>query len=153
MSRDSVDQANTASFAAFCAIALFASCDAALAGDSPDPKAAATAPPAAASATPLCFGISHQCLQPRRVASPVPATEKKALDLRAPDIRRLIAPSELQTPLMDPYEARAAEPTVQVEAKREYQGASVGIMALPWAIRHPTQAWRIFLPMPADSKP
>jgi hypothetical protein len=70
------------------------------------------------------------------------------LDLHAPDIRRVFSQAELQRRLPEPGEEQ--QETVQVQGEREMAPISVGIMALPWAIRHPTQAWRIFMPMPAS---
>jgi hypothetical protein len=73
---------------------------------------------------------------------------RPALDLRAPDIRRVFPAAELAVPLQDPDEAIAVQETVQVEGQRQQTPVSVGIMALPWAVLHPTQAWRIFMPLP-----
>jgi hypothetical protein len=56
--------------------------------------------------------------------------------------------AELQQPLEDPYEQIHEQPTVQVEGERQVTPVSVGLMAIPWAIVHPTQAWRIFMPVP-----
>jgi hypothetical protein len=74
------------------------------------------------------------------------------MDLHAPDIHKVFPIGELQKPLPGPEEMRAAqeERTVEVSTDRELPPptAPAGILALPWAILHPTQAWRIFAPVP-----
>jgi hypothetical protein len=76
------------------------------------------------------------------------------MDLRAPDISRIFPRTELQQKLPEPGEERVeSQESVRVSGTRELAPVSVGLMALPWAIRHPTQAWRIFMPIPAaDAK-
>jgi hypothetical protein len=71
------------------------------------------------------------------------------LDLRAPDIRRVFSEAQLQHTLPDPEDAVYEQETVQVEGERQLAPVSIGIMAIPWAILHPTQAWRIFMPLPS----
>jgi hypothetical protein len=51
--------------------------------------------------------------------------------------------------LQDPDESEAIQEEVQVETQRQATPVSVGLMALPWAVIHPTQAWRIFMPLPS----
>lgn len=59
--------------------------------------------------------------------------------------------SELQSVLPDPDEPNYDQPTVKVEGEREYGPVPDGIMSIPWAIRRPTQFWRIFAPSPSRS--
>ncbi|HEV7717086.1 MAG TPA: hypothetical protein VGO53_15925 [Steroidobacteraceae bacterium] len=74
------------------------------------------------------------------------------MDLGAPDVARIFPTTELQEKLPEPGEEEIAvvDNTVQVSGKRQLTPVSVGIMAIPWALRHPTQAWRIFVPMQAS---
>ena len=113
-----------------------------------------TAPPSAdAPARPkgICFAVSIQCIPIKVPAStPDAAVRTAPLDLRAPDIARVFPRTELQLKLPDPDEEREPEETVQVEGQRELSPVSVGLMAFPWAIMHPTQAWRIFMPLPSS---
>ena len=77
------------------------------------------------------------------------------MDLRAPDVRKVFPIGELQKRLPEPEEQQEVQEatTVQVSTDRELPPptAPVGLLAPFWAIRHPTQAWRIFLPIP-DAK-
>jgi hypothetical protein len=74
------------------------------------------------------------------------------MDLRAPDINRIFPKSELQQKLPEPGEEHENQESVQVAGTRELSPVSVGLMSIPWAIRHPTQAWRIFTPITSQSK-
>ena len=97
----------------------------------------------------ICLQNSIRCFS---MKSTVPgASASPALDLRAPDIHRVFTAAELQQTLQDPDEETVYQETVQVEGQRQTTPVSVGIMALPWAIIHPTQAWRILMPLP-DAK-
>jgi hypothetical protein len=72
------------------------------------------------------------------------------LDLSAPPIADILPSNELRTVLPDPDELRLDEPLVKVKGERGVPvNVPVGIMSLPWAVRHPTQFWRIFLPSPS----
>jgi hypothetical protein len=74
------------------------------------------------------------------------------MDLHAPDVRKVFPIGELQKRLPDPEDQLIAQEsaTVEVSTDREVPPptAPVGILAPFWAIRHPTQAWRIFMPVP-----
>jgi hypothetical protein len=74
-----------------------------------------------------------------------------ALDLRAPDISHVFSEAELRQTLQEPEEVHEIQETVQVEGQRQLTPVSIGLMAIPWAIVHPTQAWRILMPVP-DAK-
>lgn len=95
----------------------------------------------------VCLQNSIRCFPVKATASS--ATARPALDLSAPDIHRVFSAAELQQTLQDPDEAMVYQETVEVEGKRVVTPVSVGIMALPWAVLHPTQAWRIFMPLPS----
>jgi hypothetical protein len=100
----------------------------------------------------VCLNMSLQCFS----VTPPPAdgTSKMAhtrpLDLRAPDIRTLVPEAELRQRLDDPYEQQQMQAQVQVEGSRPETYLPIGIASLPWAVMNPTQAWRIFLPVPAS---
>ncbi len=90
---------------------------------------------------------------PEPAAGDNSAEEKKQpLDLRAPDITKLYTPEQVKAML-----ARArddAEP-VEVETTREPPPTVTpyvwrAVAAPFWALLHPTQAWRIFAPLPPD---
>jgi hypothetical protein len=96
--------------------------------------------------SPACFSVTLHCfaLKPRSSAAP------SRLDLRAPAIASVVPQSELQTALADPDEPKYDEPLVKVEGERGVPvNVPVGLMSLPWAVRHPSQFWRIFLPSPS----
>lgn len=81
------------------------------------------------------------------------ATPRKPLDLRAPDINTLVSPEELERLLKGNVDSGADE--VKVEGARDLQPPDTpvvwpGLLAPFWALAHPTQAWRIFAPLPAD---
>ena len=77
------------------------------------------------------------------------------MDLHAPDVRKVFPIGELQRRLPEPEEERRAleDTTVEVSTDRMLPPptAPLGLFALPWAVMHPTQAWRIFAPVP-DAK-
>jgi hypothetical protein len=81
--------------------------------------------------------------------------QRKPLDLRAPDITKLFSQQELQRLLAKTVDPDIEE--VEVEGARDRAvrppdtpTAWPGILAPFWALTHPTQAWRIFAPLPPD---
>jgi hypothetical protein len=83
-------------------------------------------------------------------AKPVPAKPAtKPLDLSIRDVRNYMMPREFAEVLSAPD---AEGNTVVVEAKRELlpmkseQPVPGGIIAPFWALAHPLQSWRIFVP-------
>ena len=95
----------------------------------------------------FCLNMSMQCFamnQPAATAEP--KATPASLDLRAPDIRTLVPEVRLREPLDDPYEAQQDQEQIQVQGTRPEVYVPGGLMSLPWAVMHPTQAWRIFLP-------
>jgi len=97
----------------------------------------------------LCV-TSVQCFSVKLTTSTT--SRPSPLDLRAPDIHHVFSEAELQqklTPLDEPQESEIQE--TRVEGERQLTPVSIGILAIPWAIIHPTQAWRILMPM-TDAK-
>jgi hypothetical protein len=77
---------------------------------------------------------------------------RRTLDLRPPDLRSLDAGLQPMgiPPNSDEAEAEAvtiAAAPMRVEEEPDTQPPPGGIASLYWAARHPTQAWRIFLPL------
>jgi hypothetical protein len=90
-----------------------------------------------------------------RTAPAAPAKPlEKSLDLRPPDITTLYTDEQLQA-MLEKLEAEHIE-RVEVEGARVPPPPSAtpqvwpGIAAPFWALVHPTQAWRIFMPMAPD---
>ena len=97
----------------------------------------------------VCLNMALKCFAIRPNPSDEAAKMRAAsLDLKAPDIRILVPESELRQPLPEPSEIEQVQ--VQVEGSRPEVYVPGGLASLPWALMHPTQAWRIFLPVPAD---
>ena len=114
----------------------------------PSASASQSATPGAPSV--ICFQNSLRCFTPRRGAPSAAGSESRtnALDLRAPEITRVFSQAELSQKLQEPEETSDIQETVQVQGERQITPVSVGLMAIPWAIVHPTQAWRILMPVP-----
>lgn len=74
---------------------------------------------------------------------------QSSLDLAAPDIRTVMPAAELQEPLPTEDQQEQAEEgtTVQVKGPEDTPNVPGGFGALWWALRHPSQAWRIFTPV------
>ena len=94
----------------------------------------------------VCLDISHKCFAVKPKQDDAAAKAKSAsLDLKAPDIRQVVSEVELRQPTEETQEVQQ----VQVESTRPDEVyVPGGIASLPWAVMHPTQAWRIFLPVP-----
>jgi hypothetical protein len=84
--------------------------------------------------------------------APLPVTRvptKKPLDLRVGDVRKYMMPNEFQATLSAPD---ADKNTVVVEGTRDLpplksqQPIPNAIIAPFWAMAHPLQAWKIFVP-------
>jgi|ADGO01.1.fsa_nt_gi hypothetical protein len=84
------------------------------------------------------------------VAASAPAETSKKLDLRIPEITELYTEEQIQAFLAPTYHEYTEE--VEVRGKRETVTPNVwpGIAAPIWGILNPTQAWRIFAPLPPD---
>jgi hypothetical protein len=77
----------------------------------------------------------------------------RPLDLRAPDIEEILTPEQIAHALASTREGNIEE--IEVEGVRTPAPPSSpevwpAIAAPFWALLHPTQAWRIFFPVPAD---
>jgi hypothetical protein len=102
----------------------------------------------------LAGGIAHA----DDVAAPntppaQPVASTKPLDLRPPDITKLYTSEQLQQ-LMAKIDRENIE-EIEVEGARVPAPTFTpqvwpGIAAPFWALLHPTQAWRIFMPLPPD---
>jgi hypothetical protein len=115
---------------------------------------ASTTPANATTPAPsvICFQTSLRCFTPTHAApSTASAPRANNLDLRAPELSRVFSQAELAQKLEDPDEAYDVQETVQVQGERQLPQVSAGLMAIPWAVIHPTQAWRILMPVP-DAK-
>ncbi|MEJ0008724.1 MAG: hypothetical protein WDM77_20770 [Steroidobacteraceae bacterium] len=80
-----------------------------------------------------------------------PATTAAPLDLHAPPLNHLYASSELRYILAADDSAEDSATEVSVKGTR-LSSAVPGtpgnqLQAIPWALMHPTQAWRIFTPL------
>jgi hypothetical protein len=94
----------------------------------------------------VCLNMSLQCfaVKPKPEDSTA-KTRTASLDLKAPDVRR-VAPATLYASVDEPVDIE--EQQVQVEGTRPEVYVPGGLASLPWAVMHPTQAWRIFMPVP-----
>jgi len=72
-----------------------------------------------------------------------------SLNLTPPDVRTVIPLEELREPLPseDQQEQQTDAATVEVRTDPDSPNVPGGFGALFWALRHPTQAWRIFTPV------
>lgn len=84
-----------------------------------------------------------------------PVQSSRALDLRIPDITELYTEEQIQAFLASTFQEHTDQEyteEVEVRGRRETVTPDVwpGIAAPVWAIFNPTQAWRIFAPLPPD---
>jgi hypothetical protein len=102
--------------------------------------------------TVACFN-AHAAEAPATANDSPSASPAKPLDLRAPDITKILSPEQLQQLIANLRDENAEVDEVQVERPNQLpppKPAWTGLMAPFWALSHPTQAWRIFAPLPAD---
>ena len=85
--------------------------------------------------------------KPPRCVAPSP------LDLRAPDIEDVLTPQQIAD-VLAPARARGTSKKLKSRAcarrRRRTPDVWMAIAAPFWALLHPTQAWRIFAPIPPD---
>jgi hypothetical protein len=88
-------------------------------------------------------------------AAPTPSDRPPArqLDLRAPEITHLFTSEQLNRIIAATFRSDIEE--IEVEGARDRFPTSTpdiwpGIAAPFWAVLNPTQAWRIFAPLPPD---
>jgi hypothetical protein len=104
----------------------------------------------------IAAGLALRCADAfadDEAATDAPAARAKALDLRPPDITRLYTRQQLDR-LIAKMEAENIE-EIEVEGARvpapTFTPRVWPAIAAPfWALLHPTQAWRIFAPIPPD---
>jgi len=85
--------------------------------------------------------------------NPPASPAAKPLDLRVPDITEILTPEELQQLLARLGTDEREVDEVKVERPSQLPLAKpvwAGLMAPFWALANPSQAWRIFAPLPAD---
>lgn len=81
------------------------------------------------------------------------AAPGKPLDLRTPDVARLVTPEELERLTSGTVDEEREIEEVQVQRRSGLPPVKPvwpGLLAPFWALTHPTQAWRIFAPLPPD---
>jgi hypothetical protein len=87
-------------------------------------------------------------------AAPAAAAKSQAprkLDLKAPPLNRVFSQNQIQTLTNRPEEIGEDADTVSVKgARHDRPNVPSGFAGMGWAIRHPTQAWRLFVPAPSD---
>lgn len=109
---------------------------------------------AALGAAPLTAVYADNVAAPTQgkppAAAPAKSSDFKALDLRAPALNRVFTRNELSSYMAKPDDvAEDVVTTVDVEGDmRDRIVVPNGLWAIPWAIRRPTQAWRLFVPQP-----
>lgn len=83
-------------------------------------------------------------------ASAAPAP-KRALDLSAPPVNHVLTRAEMQSLVAEPEDENAPPPDdVTVSGAHLVEPIPGGVMAIPWALLHPLEAWRIFAPVTGD---
>jgi hypothetical protein len=102
----------------------------------------------------LAGGVAHaDDVAAQNTAPAQSGTSVKPLDLRPPDITKLYTSQQLQELMAKIDKGNIEEVEVQgarVPAPTFTPRVWPGIAAPFWALLHPTQAWRIFGPIPPD---
>lgn len=110
--------------------------------------AAGAVEPAPGQAAPVAPARASAPSAPAKPAAKPPAPVKR-LDLRVGDVRNYMTPEEFQA-LINGREDERNTIVVQADAPlapmRSDLDVPGGIIAPFWALAHPTQAWRLFLP-------
>ena len=101
----------------------------------------------------IAAGLTLTCAVAQADDKPVATAPPRTLDLRAPDITKLYTPRQLdrliakmQSDNIEEIEVEGARVPAPTFTPRVWPG----IAAPFWALFHPTQAWRIFAPIPPD---
>ncbi|HEX3836308.1 MAG TPA: hypothetical protein VHW25_05030 [Steroidobacteraceae bacterium] len=96
------------------------------------------------------LGTQAQAQSAAHARSSAPAAKSRALDLTAPPLNHIMPRAQLRYILAN-EDADAELPTeVSVKGTKIVVvpgGPGNQLQAIPWAILHPTQAWRIFTPL------
>jgi hypothetical protein len=108
--------------------------------------------PAIAFAVAFFFGTAAADQQKSAAPAAQPAVSKP-LDLRAPDIFDIFTPEQITVILARTFDRNIEG--VEVEGERVIERSATprvwsGLGSPFWALAHPTQAWRIFAPLPPD---
>jgi hypothetical protein len=127
---------------------------AARADDAP-PKAAAAADSSASAAKPAATAqAAATAAQATTTAAQVTTAAQKSaagqrpLDLTAPPVDRVLTPEQVRSFVTEPQDEGATPDDVTVESPHYLEPVPNGAFsALPWALMHPLQAWRIFAPI------
>jgi hypothetical protein len=113
--------------------------------------------PSVAAAAVLALGSLGAFADDAPQAAPHAAAVKKAvpamrpLDLSAPPIDHVLTREQVQALTSDQDDdANPPVDDVMVERAHVQQPVPGGIVAIPWALLHPLQAWRIFAPLTDD---
>jgi hypothetical protein len=73
---------------------------------------------------------------------------KRPLDLSAPPVERVLTPEQVRSFVTEPEDDGAPPQDVTVASPHYLEPVPNGpFVALPWALLHPLQAWRIFAPI------
>ena len=101
----------------------------------------------------ITAGLTLTCAVAQADDKPAATAPPRTLDLRAPDITKLYTPRQLdrliakmQSDNIEEIEVEGARVPAPTFTPRVWPG----IAAPFWALLHPTQAWRIFAPIPPD---
>src|SRR5262249_36877907 len=110
-------------------------------------------------AKPVCFNLTGRCVEPAKSATHRGAGASgttqtgssaggEALDPPAPHVRTGIPAADLQEPLPHRGHIEEVQESETVAVKGESPGPEVpmGFGAIWWAVNHPSNAWKIFLP-------
>jgi hypothetical protein len=92
----------------------------------------------------VCLKLTLQCFE--RAPSGEKAA-KPAMDLSAPDVRKLIPADQLQAMMTEQEETFETDNSVKVEARPAAPQVPPGFAGLWWALKNPSQAWRLFTPV------
>ena len=105
--------------------------------------------PAAWAAETLASGTSAPPEPKTHFSVPFQASDAHVMDLKAPDIREVMAPEDLAAATaLPPDEFEIIGPdTVAVHGAQQPVYVPGGFAALYWAAIHPLSAWRILAPV------
>lgn len=103
---------------------------------------------------PVCFKLTGRCVE----LSKVPADKgtakegsapKGPLNLTAPDVRTVVSAEELKEPLPSNEQVTEVQEdqTVSVKGEGVPPDVPLGFGAIWWAMNHPSQAWRVVVPV------
>lgn len=113
--------------------------------------AAASAAPAPAAAESAVAKSSQPDSKPTTISPPLQLYLGSAKDLLRQEQWDTIVASQATDPAdEDDLPALGHDADVEVEGKRRAPNVPGGFGGLFWALRHPTQAWRIFVPAPSE---